>query len=137
VVDGASIPYAERAGVGRTKTGKAYVWSYRPDNVKDYQTTVGWCARQAMVGRLPLQGPLECRIRIFAPIPQSWSKKKKAAALAGELRPGRPDWDNLAKAIGDALTHIVFGDDKQVAEATISKRYDLKPRLEIEVAPLA
>jgi Holliday junction resolvase RusA-like endonuclease len=137
VVDGSAVPYSERTRIGRSKSGKLAVWSYRPDKVQDYQTTVGWSARQAMVGQPPLAGPLAIAVTVFAQVPPSWSRKKRAAALSGELRPGRPDWDNLAKAIGDALTSIVFADDAQIAEAQISKRYDAKPRLEIEIHRIA
>ena len=38
----------------------------------------------------------------FIPIPASWSKKKKAAML-GKPHQQKPDCDNLAKAVLDAL----------------------------------
>jgi Holliday junction resolvase RusA-like endonuclease len=134
VVDGAAVPYSERTRIGVRRGGKKLaVWSYRPDKVSDYQTVVRWAAQAAMKGRAPLDGAVSVRVAIFSAVPPSWSKKRQAEALAGKLRPGKPDWDNIAKAVGDALSTIAFADDAQVAEATISKRYDLKPRLEIEV----
>lgn len=136
VVDGSAVPYSERSRISFRKGGKIAVWSYRPDKVSDYQTVVRWAAQAAMKGRAPLAGAVSVRVTIFSAVPHSWSKKRQAEALAGKLRPGKPDWDNIAKAVGDALSTIAFADDAQVAEATISKRYDLKPRLEIEVEPL-
>src|SRR5271157_1026789 len=46
----------------------------------------------------PLTGALELWVKVFQKIPDSWSKKKKALALAGEVRPtGRPDASNYLK----------------------------------------
>jgi hypothetical protein len=42
-------------------------------------------------------------------IPTSWSAKKRASALAGEIaHTSRPDWDNVAKAILDAGNTIIW-----------------------------
>jgi Holliday junction resolvase RusA-like endonuclease len=97
---------------------------------------LGWHGQLAMQGRAPLEGPLSLVLVAYMPVPASWSRKRQEAALRGEIRPGKPDVDNLLKQI-DGLNTICWRDDSQIAEATISKRYDLKPRLEIEVAPLA
>ena len=41
------------------------------------------------------------------PMPESWSNKKKAA-LNGHAARSKPDWDNIGKAVCDAL----FVEDK-------------------------
>jgi Holliday junction resolvase RusA-like endonuclease len=65
-------------------------------------------------------------------IPKSWSKKKTAAALAGELRPAsKPDLDNLEKAVTDALNQVVYYDDSLIVEKTSRKVYGARPRAEI------
>lgn len=51
------------------------------------------------------------RVVFFIPMPESWSKKKRAAML-GEPHRQKPDLDNLIKALGDALHE----DDSHVAE---------------------
>jgi Holliday junction resolvase RusA-like endonuclease len=64
-------------------------------------------------------------------MPASWSKKKRAE-LQGALHDGKPDADNVLKAVCDALTDCgVWADDKQVALAFVSKRWSVTPRTEI------
>jgi Holliday junction resolvase RusA-like endonuclease len=71
------------------------------------------------------------------PIPPSWTKKRQAAALAGvEWPTGRPDSDNLAKGVLDALNGILWGDDAAVVELTVSKRYCTRPRTCVTVRRL-
>jgi Holliday junction resolvase RusA-like endonuclease len=66
----------------------------------------------------------------YFPIPQSWSKKKKAE-MAGQLHRQVPDRDNVDKAILDAL----FKDDSGIAAGHIEKRWDdgNGPRIELEI----
>lgn len=49
----------------------------------------------------------------------------------------KPDIDNLAKAVLDALNHVgVWGDDAQVSQAMLCKRYaasDERPGAEITI----
>lgn len=70
-------------------------------------------------------------IYIFAHIrmPESWSKKKKAA-LAGTIQRGKPDSDNITKATKDAL----FGEDKYISGDTTEKMWchdDEEPRIDV------
>ena len=88
-----------------------------------------------MNGQAPLEGPLEVVVTAVMPLAASWPKRKTAAAFEGKIRPGRPDADNLLKAL-DGLNGIVWHDDSQIAEARVSKLYGANPRLEIEIRPL-
>jgi len=66
-------------------------------------------------------------------VPQSWGAKKRAAALAGAIRPAkRPDLDNVVKML-DALNEVVWRDDAQVVSGLIEKYYSDRPRLRVEV----
>lgn len=52
--------------------------------------------------------------------------------LNGELMPAKkPDIDNIAKAVLDALNSVAYRDDIQIVELQIRKQYSEKPRLEI------
>ena len=53
-------------------------------------------------------------------------------ALDGKLFPGRPDIDNILKAI-DGLNGILWKDDAQIILAVVSKRYGNVPHLAIDV----
>lgn len=49
----------------------------------------------------------------------------------------RGDWDNHAKAVGDALNGVAYVDDRQVCDAVVSVRTDLEnPRTVVEVVML-
>jgi|GEM_PF-169004 len=87
----------------------------------------------------PLVGPLVLRVKAFLPIPKSKSKKFKAEALRGEIRPiVKPDMDNILKHIKDCMSQMRFWeDDKQVVEYLpgTGKYYSDQPRWEIELRP--
>lgn len=69
---------------------------------------------------------------LFIPAPSSSAKWKKAA-LEGIHRPTKkPDADNTLKLI-DGLNKILWHDDAQVTEATVSKLYAEREGLWIEV----
>ena len=66
----------------------------------------------------------------YLPIPKSWSERKRMEALAGALRPPKPDLDNLVKAVLDGCNKIVYEDDQQVYSIWAKKVYetwDVKP----------
>ena len=50
--------------------------------------------------------------------------------------PTKPDLDKLERAIGDALTGIVFRDDSQIAWWSVWKVYGEPARAHIEIATL-
>ena len=87
----------------------------------------------AMAGRDPIDGPVLLRMTAVFPIPGSWSKTKRQQAASGVVRPtGRPDIDNIIKVV-DGLNGIVWRDDAQITEATVSKVYGEQPSLTITV----
>ena len=80
--------------------------------------------RAVASGYLKPEGAVRVSITAWFSPPASWSKKKRAAAMAGHIYPAvKPDADNLGKAFLDALNEIAYRDDKQVVECTIKKRY--------------
>jgi Holliday junction resolvase RusA-like endonuclease len=86
---------------------------------------------------LLIEDSVDCNLSFYMPIPQSFSKKKRALALAGILRPNkRPDRTNCAKLYEDCLNGIVIKDDSQIVGGYISKWYDEIPRTEIVVETL-
>ena len=59
-------------------------------------------AMRAMAGNKRYQITLPLSITFVAPMPKSWSKKKKAA-MDGAEKKTKPDLDNYIKAFKDAL----------------------------------
>lgn len=79
----------------------------------------------------PVEGPVSVRIAIDVQIPVSWSKARRKAAELQQVRPGKPDLDNVAKAVLDALNGICYVDDKQVVRLVAVKRYAAAPMVEV------
>lgn len=114
----------------RTVSGKGgFVRTYTPAKTVNYEIVVKEYAKIAMNGRPPLTGPIKLSCCFHLPIPKSWSKAKKADALAGKLLPiSRPDIDNYIKAVLDAANEIVVRDDSQVVALVSSKQYSTTPK---------
>jgi Holliday junction resolvase RusA-like endonuclease len=70
--------------------------------------------------------PLRLEIEVWLPIPGSWSDQRREDA-AGHYHATRPDADNIAKSISDALNLLAYNDDGQIAEMEIAKRYGPTP----------
>jgi Holliday junction resolvase RusA-like endonuclease len=111
--------------------GRPRVSSYRgritvrtPDSSRVYEEAIRLTAWREMRGRKPFEGAVQVDLRFqFAP-PASWSERKRAAAIAGEIpHTSKPDADNLAKSWLDGMNRIVFGDDAAVTRVTVEKRF--------------
>lgn len=119
-----------------TRDKRQFVANYLPSQSAKEQSTIRWFASQAMNGRAPIDGPLELKFAAYFAVPASWSKKKQAAALAGELRPGhKPDLSNLVKLCEDAMNAICYRDDSLITDCALFKRYSATPRIVIEIRP--
>ena len=82
---------------------------------------------------VPIAGPLRVSLEFLFPVPRSWPKWRRAAALAGTWRhQGRQDVDNLAKLVLDALQPGWFADDRQVVDLRAVKRYAPEPGVWVE-----
>ena len=78
----------------------------------------------AVAAGLPVfAGPVDVEIAAVFAMPKSWSKKKRDA-LACELHAQKPDADNIAKAVLDALSAF-WKDDAQVAVLRVRKMWSV------------
>lgn len=106
-----------------TRQGRAYT----PAKTKDYEHRLREIAKLEMQQLKAEPTEMPCRVRILAQfeIPKSWPKYKQRDALTGEgnWRPGKPDIDNIAKAVLDALNGVAFKDDALVYKIEVEKRY--------------
>lgn len=76
--------------------------------------------------------PLQIRLEFYLPIPKSYSKKQREAALAGVLLPTKkPDIDNLVKAVLDGLNGLAYQDDKQIVALEAAKGYGAAPLVQV------
>jgi Holliday junction resolvase RusA-like endonuclease len=111
---------------------------YTPKKTESYEGKAGVYAVQAMAGRPPLQGPVALSFTAVFGIPKSWSGRRKTANnVMAEYVTKKPDVDNLAKIIGDALNGITWIDDSQVVELRrCVKVYGDVPGVEVSIESL-
>jgi Holliday junction resolvase RusA-like endonuclease len=122
-------------GRPRFTASGGYVKAYDPAKSKDYKQYVRLAAAQQATGK-PLEGALVMSLRVYRPIPKSFSGRRRAQAEAGAIRPEtKPDLDNYVKGIKDALRGICWHDDSQVVGyiEPFGKFYSDRPRVEITV----
>lgn len=94
---------------------------YTPEKTKSYERQIAE-AYEAQRGPC-FKGAVTVVIEAVFPIPKSWTRAKKAEALAGKLPPGKPDIDNILKVVLDGLNGIAYEDDKQVVLTQCKKVY--------------
>lgn len=124
------IPVAK----GRPRVTK-YV-TYTPQKTKDYENLVRWSCKSKYKDK-PLNGPIRVDIIFYMLIPKGTSKKRTKAKIKGDILPTkRPDWDNMAKAITDALNGIAYNDDNQIVETHIYKYFSDNPRAEVKITQI-
>lgn len=122
-VEGKAVPQP-RPRVYQTTSGKSKAVNSRQS--KTYKRLVKLTAKSYMnKQRLTI---VECPIAVhltfvFSP-PKSYTKKKLKAIESGSLvYQKKPDLDNLAKGILDALNDTVYRDDAQIVELSVKKQY--------------
>jgi Holliday junction resolvase RusA-like endonuclease len=138
----------EPRGKGRPRATVrgGYASVYTDAQTRKYEASVTAIAREKMAGRSPFEGPLSVSLRFRMPIPKSATKRVRAGMAAGEIAHcGRPDVDNLAKAVLDAIgedaaakkkgldARVVFANDSQIVRLFASKIYAEIPGVDVRV----
>lgn len=110
--------------------------SVTPEKTRDYESLIRW-SYEAAGGEYMGEKVLQVAIDAVYPIPKAFSKAKRKAALEGRLRPSKkPDCDNVAKAILDALNGVAYYDDSQIVSLTVEKWYGERGRVEVAIEEL-
>lgn len=116
-----SVP-GKPQGKGRprfTRSGHTYT----PDRTAEYEERVKLAYKQAGAGKL--SGFVSADICTVFAVPKSYTKAQRAAALNASFAPKKPDCDNIAKIILDALNGMAYDDDAQVVKLRVEKRYGM------------
>ncbi|MDB5593734.1 MAG: endodeoxyribonuclease RusA [Hyphomicrobiales bacterium] len=124
-IPGEPIAFARSGGRGTVR--------FTPKRQRDHMALIQLAAHRAMDGQAPMAGALRMSIRATYIVPKGWSRKRSAEA---KWRTSRPDVDNIAKLIADAINAIVYEDDAQVAALHVEKRYGPLPGIVVTVEPL-
>ena len=108
-VVGAARPRADARG-GRPRI-------YMPERHARAQEAIGRLYREAHGSlRGAFSGPVLLAVVAHRHMPQSWPRHRE-----GEQDMGKPDFDNMAKLVADALNGIAWRDDAQVVAAIAAK----------------
>jgi len=135
-VDGKAVPQP-RPRVYQTTAGKSRAVNSRQSI--NYKRLVKLTAKSYMNrNRLSIVDyPIAVHLTfVFAP-PKSYTKKKLKAIQDGALMyQKKPDLDNLAKGILDALNQTVYKDDSQIVELNVKKQYGDTDHVTVKISKL-
>lgn len=121
------------APVGKGRPRVTRYGAYTPEKTKAYEEKVRLCWRTQSGKGFSGGVPLLASIIAYFPIPKNTSKKK-AAAMVGTFHTHRPDSDNIAKAVLDALNGLAYPDDSAVQIDRAWKMYtNAAPRVEVTI----
>lgn len=113
----------------RTRDGRHYTDA----DTLAAKTAVGFAFRAANPGPM-LTGPVAVRIVAVFPPPKATPKRDAFRVFAETLpKATKPDADNIAKLVLDALNGLAWRDDAQVCDLSVRKVYGRTPRLEVVI----
>lgn len=85
----------------------------------------------------PLTGPIELTLVFFFPIPKGTSKALRTQMLNRVILPDKkPDEDNLAYLVTNALKQLVYDDDRRICAKHVYKFYGTEAKTVIKVRPI-
>lgn len=111
--------------------------------VRTYDTKESVAHKQSIAafaqaaGVRPMTGPVEIVVTALVPRPLRLCRKKDPSGEVEAIC--KPDCDNIAKAVCDALIGVAYADDAQVWKCTILKMYHAKdgwPETAVEIRGL-
>lgn len=108
-------------------------------HAKEWKRLVSVAAKSAYHGP-PLDGPLLVALLFVLERPQGHLGTGRNAGIvkasAPEFHVVKPDVLKLARAVEDAMTGIVYVDDSQIVQESLTKEYGEQQRVEVCVSPL-
>jgi len=121
--------YGNPVAQGRPRFARRgkFVTTYDPEKSRSWKETVKWQVLAQGVPE-PLDGPLVMSLIFMLPRPASLPKKVIEHTK-------KPDWENLAKAICDALEGICYKNDSQIVECNVKKIYAERTGVQIGIKP--
>ena len=117
-------------GRPRFRAAGGKVRTYTPEKTAEYENLVKLSYMEQV--NIKLTGQIAATIYAYFPIPKSESRKRHKLMADGEItHTKRPDADNIAKTVLDALNGIAFDDDSQIWRLIVYKRYSEEPRVNV------
>ena len=121
-------------GKGRPRVNTTTAIAYTPTKTKEYEELI----KQYFILKYRKINPLEKRIKVtiqaYFSIPQNTNKTQKEEMLKGNISPTKkPDIDNIAKIVLDALNKLAFKDDNQITKLNLEKIYSEEEKVFIKI----
>lgn len=115
-----------------------FVQTYTPGKTKQFEKRIAEYYKTATGAEKFKEGvPIVVSLTFGMKIPISLTKKAKQEMLEGERQHVvKPDLDNLAKSVLDALNGIAWYDDAQIVELHIAKKYVQSPHIFVSIHEL-
>lgn len=131
------IVYGDPVGKARARTVRVngITRSFTPSKTAEYEDKVT-CSYINSPDKFenPMDRPVKISIDACFKLSKNDSKRTMQKKLDGEIRPTKkPDADNIAKIVCDALNGIAYKDDSVITSMTVRKMYSLIPRVEVEI----
>jgi Holliday junction resolvase RusA-like endonuclease len=101
-------------GKARARSGQGH--HYTPPATRAYEAKVRALFRAAYPDHNPIAAGIPVSLTIVAEFTKARTSRLQAPT-------GKPDWDNLAKIISDALNGLAWHDDAQITDARVIKRF--------------
>lgn len=109
--------------------------TYTPKATLEYERSVLDSWRDQSGQFFPDGTPLTVIVTAHFPIPESASKKRRAALEGAPHTQNRGDIDNVVKSVLDALNGFAFADDSAVCCLRAYKDYRSEPSTEVTIMP--
>ena len=119
----------EPVAKGRAQWGR--FGTYTPEKTRTAENTFQTLAMRYKPA-FTLKTALRVSLTFWKSIPTSLSGKKRDLAILGKIMPtGRPDTDNFAKLVLDAMNGHFYEDDSQIVKLECEKRYAETPMIAV------
>lgn len=100
----------------RYQGGRPKVHMHRTESEISHSSDIKYCFLEAHPDHIPWEGPVELHIvaRLLPPKNGHWPNRHCLK---------KPDWDNVAKLVGDALNRLAYRDDSQIFAGSVRKAW--------------
>lgn len=126
--------------MGKQRPRLSKFGTYTPQKTVNYETLIKYLFTQKYPNFKPYEGELRAKIIAIFEVPKSYSKKKRESLLSipgiensGAGYTHKPDCDNIAKIVLDALNGLAYKDDSQITAMLVFKEYGEQAKVIVEV----
>ncbi len=106
--------------------------AYTPRQTVEYKKLIKARYNAVSGAKFDKNEPLVINVVALFQVPKSASKKSKKMMINGQILPTKkPDIDNIAKVVLDALNGICYHDDAQICQICCKKMYAKNPGIQV------